>query len=1628
MVPTKLPEKLRRPGAIPIDKYTYGGDLGRGAWGRVIVGIGPDGERLALKAVPPSERDWLISEFESLGRVSHPRLARVLDLFSVPTGVPGLGIEPGAWMLVEEIVSGAALDEQAKRLSFPDSDLPMWCVQRIAEAAEGLAALHEVDLLHGDLKPANILVDERMGARLIDLGLASTPGSYRRAAGTPGYMAPELLAGERTHASDLYALGMCFARALLARDGTMGTVRTSSSRDASGHEVAAGTSGGLWLASREHAIRDLRAQSFPAPILELVESMIQVAPDERPASAREVVARCSWIAGKRSIRGVQPEPNANERAARIPALPLVGRDVAVRMAEDSLADGARTLFVLGSSGAGRSRFVRELVKRAQVAAARGGALVPEYVSIGTEEGWEACVAFHSETQRPRFVHLSISHPAQAHAVVAFQRALALSGCDADVLIVEQLASDSVHEGTEHVQLGPLARPDFDALAKRIDPTLATDGIVLDRLFVRTGGLPGLLCRGAVASLRSADSSSLEVCIDALASSDPLDLTGPARSLALVAAAVGGAVSPRILQELRGSPAGHSWIAARRALVERGLATTRSDGALCLRPAHARSLRALAGKEVREKADAVALHVGSDVASRAYVALARRDADVERTVCDAARRLRATGHVDEATTLLEVAVEEGARARSRGERLDQVRALLADVLRSLGKYDAALLAIEGLASAAVLRADIARHQGKLEVAAAELAAHPPEDAGRGLHAAVWARVDYDGGHHESAATRAVDALAWCSPEDYVARFRALEVQILLANSQQADATQLLVTLTDSAKHAGLAFEARAAFLAGLVAQSRSERASAASCFERAAHLARTANERHLGALAEANAGVVLLEEGILGDALVQLRGAARQLVALGRDRDVARALYNLANAAILVGDRVLAGWAHDRFRELCERHPALKTAPEAARFALVMAESEGRHGDIRAALARLEEVASASLPVEETILVRARRALWLACEGQQEAANVCLAEARAMGSEILSSETGPSAISRELDLASAFVLRASGDYERASSHARALSSDENPFEYQLRGTLLLAHLADDLSAHEDAALQRSRVRTLLELASRSLDGAGRSRLRAVPEYAAALAAASVADRTGVSRGVDVSPRSGIVGELIRRLDPELGTTRVIENALDALMERFDAERVAFARLSDDGSIRVVRARGLRGMLKAESETVSRTLVNRALTLREVIRTIDAVHETASSESVQSLALRSAMIAPLRTESSVLVIEDRLRRAAFSDADAKALEELAALVGIALRSARLIRAAHATSARLSTQERRLSRLVESQGLELDQLRRRTDSAPKSDLIGSSTAISRLLELTRRAAASSAPVLILGESGVGKELVARSIHAMSARSRRSFVAENAGAIPDGLLESALFGHVRGAFTGAERARMGLFEAADHGTLFLDEVAEMSAAMQAKLLRVVQSGELRALGSERSRNVDVRLITATHRSLSERIAQGLFREDLFYRLSVVVIEVPPLRDRIEDVPELVAHFLEKQCAVAKRATPLRIDPKALACLMSYRWPGNVRQLENELLRASVVADDVIRAEHLSPQIGVESGEEPIADLDLKAQTAALEKRLIRRALEEVSGNQTKAAAKLGVSRFGLQKMMLRLGLTESG
>jgi transcriptional regulator with PAS, ATPase and Fis domain len=334
--------------------------------------------------------------------------------------------------------------------------------------------------------------------------------------------------------------------------------------------------------------------------------------------------------------------------------------------------------------------------------------------------------------------------------------------------------------------------------------------------------------------------------------------------------------------------------------------------------------------------------------------------------------------------------------------------------------------------------------------------------------------------------------------------------------------------------------------------------------------------------------------------------------------------------------------------------------------------------------------------------------------------------------------------------------------------------------------------------------------------------------------------------------------------------------------------------------------------------------------------------------------------------------------------------------------------------------------LDRAVHVEWLQSETTRLRETADFEHGLVGESPAMDRVYRFITRVAPTDATVLLRGESGTGKELIANAIHANSARARGPFVPINCAALPEALLESELFGHERGAFTGAVSQQRGRLELADRGTVFLDEIGELAAPLQAKLLRVLQDQIVERVGARRGIKIDVRVIAATNLDLDKALAQGTFRQDLFYRLNVVALKVPPLRDRREDIPLLAAYFVRKHAIRCKRVVR-GISPAARALVMRYEWPGNVRELSNVLERAVVLgSSEVIQPDDL-PEPLLEAGQLEDDGRGFHGKVAASKRAIIREALERHGGNVAAAARELDLQVTYLHRLIKNLNLRDA-
>jgi transcriptional regulator with GAF, ATPase, and Fis domain len=660
----------------------------------------------------------------------------------------------------------------------------------------------------------------------------------------------------------------------------------------------------------------------------------------------------------------------------------------------------------------------------------------------------------------------------------------------------------------------------------------------------------------------------------------------------------------------------------------------------------------------------------------------------------------------------------------------------------------------------------------------------------------------------------------------------------------------------------------------------------------------------------------------------------------------------------------------------------------------------------------------------------------------------------------------------LCLENAFEAAKEAGVPRIQAEAHLLDAD---LRKRLGDTTRARHRLEDAARLFDEAYAAARaakdLEGALEIAERSRDvrdllvkASAPGSADSVPERARAAEAA----RRDDSQRKHEKQLLETLFEVGRRLVEERDPDRVVAAVLDSAIEATGAER-GFVLLSPEerdpadgdavlederkrdlpGGLLVAAARNFdRAEVRRPEFKVSSTVIEKALAKGTPVLVRDAAEDAAFAErsSVVEHKLRSIACVPFKSlrpqgVRGALYLDNRFGEGAFAEADLPALSAFAAHAAVAVENARLHaqaarerRALEKARARAEDLAKRLEVELAKTGDELGKVQARLDETQNvlaarssfGQIAGRSQAMQTVYKLLEKVKESDVPALVRGESGTGKELVARAIHFEGQRKKGPFVSENCSAIPETLLESTLFGHEPGSFTGATKRQAGLFELATGGTLFLDEVGELTASCQAKLLRVLEEKKVRRIGGSEAIPVDVRVICATHRDLEVMVREGKFREDLYFRLNVIAVRLPPLRERRDDIPLLLEKFFEKnlsQQGASSKARPPVLSPEAVRALLNYSWPGNVRELENEVKRLLALKGDRIAADDLSPEVlrgssasstlphaPVSAGDDaPPVTLD------EAERRAVLAALKAARSNKARAAEILAIPRTSL-------------
>jgi len=1584
------------------DRYVRQRMLGEGGAGRVwlVEDRTRPGRPLALKelTVPGPERAAAFRrEFATLAGLHHPALPEA-DVFE-----PGEGLE-GAPCFTLEFVDGSTIAETVQREG--KSLLPALAI----EALRALAFLHDFDLIHRDLKPGNLLVrrEPKLGCRLVivDFGLALRGDDSASAAGLSGtlpYLAPELFANRAaSRRTDLYALGAVF------------------------HEL---TFGALPAAG---GITPPLPEGLPPGFDLWLQEMLCAEPERRPASAPEALARLNDACGT----GAAAETPVTRLARLLSGTPA-GREATLQEIFRHLAPAAspRLVWLQGAPGSGKSRVLRWLEVEAHL---RGWQVVPDMGSLRELEALRA-----RAREDPTLVLLDEAHAVDAARVHLLER-VAREGAAAPLQVVAALQPEAI------------ARPALRELVAATGTVPTLRAVTLPLL--DEDGLRAMASRatgGAVSEervrwlLRACDGH-------------------PARAEALLVDGVwerGGRIRPPASPPAvpvgrleRISEAAVHWLTC-AAVLRKGAedAAVAALAGMDAAAARAASEEAVAAGLAHARGGTWSLHSGA-LAQHLRAALSEEEGRarhraaatlLEGSDVGAAEPWRlavlwaGAGDGPRAVAAWTAAAEASMRAGDPGEGA----ARYAEALRLVGRTDDARPRLRVLQAAALMRAGMHAAAARACGAAVRLAREEP------------ART----------AALALQALALV----HAGRFRlALHVAAAAAERAQAGGERRALALARRAAGIGLGRLGKEEEAIPLLEEARRLSREAGDLREEAEVLqtlaacrARLGDPRAEGDFQEAIAlhrreradegqdrkarvglAVLLLRSGRYGEAAVQLeevradaasRGdlglqevalAKLAVAALDRGRlDVAiRLAGQAADLALYLGDHNLilvnrcaladawircgrAGRAVAVLRETLEM-PLAKVEPENADYArmlLANAWLEAGGGDEAHVRALLEETLARCRE-------RRKRRPWLMAlviEMERRAATggaEPLAPAAAEFEAVLAG--APEPVDAEIRIREA--LAAAAFHLRTAEHDTALArADEAGALARARGMPAFAARAAACraealeragrEAEADASFEEGR-RLLAQAASEVEDPAVRADFLERPVYAALRRRESEDVRR--ARG-----RLATLYDMIRVLNSEPEPEVLLEGILDLALRAVRAERgMVLLREdregADQGRFAVHVSRNLEAETVRDAEAYSRRIVEAAGEGRSLLA-LDAGADARFKDlaSVSLYRIRSLMCVPLRSRGRILgtvYLDTRRQGRLFIEDDLRFVEAFADQAALAIENARM-------RASLARQNRQLLAAMEAR-------------ASFGSLVGRSPQMQALYVLLEKIADTELPVLIRGESGTGKELVARALHLQGRRRRRPFLGENCAAIPEALLESELFGHVRGAFTGADRDRPGLFEQASGGTLFLDEVGDMPPSMQARLLRVLEEGKVRRVGSERTVDVDVRVVAATHRDLQREIEGGRFRQDLLYRLQVLTVEIPPLRARTGDVPLLTAHFLERIAGERGRPEGWLVHEDALAILERYPWPGNVRELQNTLQRLSLLAGNRAITEALiasDPTLcRTLLGERPAsAAYSLRAG----EREQVRQALAAARGNRKKAAALLGVSRATLYRKL---------
>ena len=1533
-------------------------------------------------------------EYALLSRLSHPHLVRVLDF-----GTAHVRGELVHYYAAER-VEGRTLAEHAARPRLGPAEL----LRPILDALEGLAVLHQARLRHGDFTPSNVLVRPDGSGVLIDLGLTRPFGVTDAVGGTVGYLAPELLRNATGDArADVFAVGSTLQRCF-----------------------------------------DLAGSSPSTEVARVIDRACREDAARRPADARELLEAL----GRRDQLADQV----------LAPIELVGRDPELRAFEAwlhpvrELRSGPRVLCVAGAAGMGISRLMQELLWRCQLALPTLRTLASESASVG------------------RLLASALEQESPVQSVSGVLAALPALGARSEPLVLFVEDHERL-EPREHELLTALARllPDTGPLALVISGQVAVPGIPSQVIDVGPLSLAALRrwTSGLLSEERLLALQRLSGGAPARFEAALRDVDGSARSREVRAP---DEHARRAIFSL--SPALRAALAQVSVLGAESIADARYTSSGDLESLFATGLIGREGERVRLRHDtAIAIEHGAlseSEISRAHLKAAEWRLASEASPTEPVLRFALAiehyalaGDLTRAQNLFdELHNELQSEARTcakpllalarRSEQSDLLlrlsglllaggfpRAALSAASRAMRRKPSAeqRLRATTLASDALVRLGRPARAELLlgRLLAKSARAGEPELVER-LARARLSRADYQG-----AARTAEEALTDATKPELEGRLRETigVAMAYLGDLERAElelgaAWSLLAQSATPRERCRIqSHRATVAFRAGRIEPALANYAGA---------LALAEQERldDLVASGLLNLGTAEQQSGAWASALAHYRRGALFARAIGRETTELTLEFNLANLYAELGafER-----AEERLSALERRASGARLAHFAPAMLLVRAEIRLALADPQAAehlLERASELARERAQPRELFEIGLRRAETALLRQELASAAERLDTLRQASDEPSLGELRFAwcALEARLSLAQGETPPLS---ELEAGRREAEREGLLPLQATLETTLF--ELLEARAEPDAARVHGERARRLWDRISADLPEAFASSFWTHPRRARVAELSRAVLPHATAHSTDAEPYRRLLS-LNRRLNSSLSVARILEYALQSAVELTGAER-GFLLHGLDGPAGADTPAEPRYSVRLQSDPLandadgpSQSIVRRTFERQEPIMTTDAQGDPRfrGQGSVHALRLKSVLSVPILSPSGtlgVLYVDSRVQRARFSAADRDLLLAFADQLALALSNANLHAELERKSAEILQQKLEVERLARGQAREIVRLKREVETQRKSlelrydyaQIVGRGPAMRAVLERLDRVTESEVNVLVLGESGTGKELVARALHFNGPRKAGAFLGINCAALPENLLESELFGHVRGAFTGADRDKLGLMQAANGGTLFLDEVGELPLATQAKLLRVLQEREVRPLGATRAQPLDIRLVAATHRDLPSNIAQGTFREDLYYRIAVVSVELPPLRDRLEDLPALSSRILEGLARDAGRP-PQELSRDALRKLSGHRFPGNVRELQNVLTRAFVLAtgprltaDDIELAVSARKRVG-----NALSRKDFEAQ----ERQRILEALRQARWNVSVVARSLGIPRNTLYRKLTRYGLNR--